>query len=230
MNFDNQGYFRFYFTDNIYFTINDTIISTWIIGAILITLAIIVRIKIKNFKDVPETGFQNIIEAIVEKFDDYVVSIMTKEYAYFGSWFFGLFLFLMVGNIFGIFAPMRTPTADLSLTFALGISTVVLMQIIGIRHNKDYIKDFFRPFPLFMPLNVVSDLSKSISLSIRLFGNMLGGLIIMALMYELLPRALNIAFPAVLSLYFDIFAGLLHAFIFFTLSMYFMMMKAPAQD
>ena len=229
MNFDNLGYWRLYFSENVFITINDTVISTWIIGLILIALAIVVRVKIKNFKEVPDTKFQNVIEAIVEAFDNYVTGIMTKEYSYFANWFFGVFMFFFISNIFGIFG-LRPPTADLATTFAMGFSTVVLMQIIGIRHNKEYVRDFFRPFPLFMPLNLVSDFSKSISLSIRLFGNMLGGLIIMALVYELLPWFMTIGFPGVLSLYFDIFVGALHAFIFITLSMYFMMMKAPAQD
>jgi F-type H+-transporting ATPase subunit a len=112
----------------------------------------------------------------------------------------------------------------------MGFSTVVLMQIIGIKHNKEYWRDWVRPVFLFLPLNIVSDFSKSISLSIRLFGNMLGGLIIMALVYELLPWFMLLGPPGVLSLYFDIFVGILHAFIFITLSMYFMVMKAPAAE
>ena len=230
MNFDNQGYFRIYFTEHIFITINQTLISTWIIGAILIALAIVVRVKIKNFKAVPETKFQNIMEAVVEMFDNYVVSIMTKRYSYFGNWFFGLFAFFLLANISGI-AGMRPPTADLALTFSMGLATVVLMQIIGIKHRKwRHFTDYFKPFAPFAPLNVVSDLSRSISLGIRLFGNMLGGVVIMSLIYYLLPWFLTIGPPAVLAIYFEVFVGILHAIIFVTLSMYFMMMKAPVDE
>ncbi|MCL2397562.1 MAG: F0F1 ATP synthase subunit A [Defluviitaleaceae bacterium] len=230
MNFDNSVFRRIYFTDHIFINISQTLISTWIIGAILIALAIVVRIKIKNFKPVPETKFQNIVELTVEMFDNHVTSIMTKKYSYFGNWFFGLFLFFLVANIIGI-TGLRPPTADLAVTYAMGFVTVVLMQVIGIKHRKwRHFTDFFKPFPLFMPLNIISDFSRSISLGIRLFGNMMGGLIIMGLVYYLLPWFVTIGPPAVLSMYFDIFVGALHAFIFVTLSMYFMMMKAPMDE
>lgn len=230
MNIENQGYARFYFTENIFITLNDTLISTWIIGAALITLAVIVRIKMQNFKPVPETKFQNAIEALVEIFENHVTSIMTKRYAYYGSWFFGLFLFFLASNFIGI-VGLRPPTADLAATYAMGFTTVVFMQVIGIKHQKwRHLTDFFKPFPLFMPLNIISDFSRSISLSIRLFGNIMGGLVIMGLVYYMLPWFLTLGPPAVLSLYFDIFVGALQAFIFVTLSMYFMMMKAPMED
>jgi len=230
MDFNNHAYGRIYITDGFWITITDSLISTWIIGGVLIALAIVTRIKLKNFKAVPETRFQDIIEAMVDAFDGFVVGIMTRKYAYFGSWFFGLFAFLIISNISGIFG-IRPPSADLAVTFPLAFMTVVLMQVLGLRHNfKEHLKDFARPVFIFIPMNIASDLSKSISLSLRLFGNIFGGLIIGGLMYALLPRVFTIAIPGVLSLYFDIFVGLLHATIFVMLSMYFMMMKAPAEE
>ncbi|MCL2236153.1 MAG: F0F1 ATP synthase subunit A [Defluviitaleaceae bacterium] len=232
MNFDIQEYSRIYITDNFWISINDTLIATWLIGAILIIFAIVARFKIKKFKDVPETRFQNVIEALVEAFDNMVTGVMTRKYSYFGAWFFGLIMFLMVSNISGIFG-MRPPTADFATTFPIAFTTVILMQFMGIRHNMkkgEYVKEFFRPVFIFMPLNIVSDLSKSISLSLRLFGNMVGGLIVMGLIYGLFPFIGTIGIPGVLSLYFDIAVGALHAYIFVLLSMYFIMSKAPAQD
>jgi len=232
MNFDIQENGRIYITDNFWISINDTLIATWLIGAILIAFAIVARIKIKKFKDVPETRFQNVIEALVEAFDNMVTGVMTKKYSYFGAWFFGLVLFLMVSNISGIFG-MRPPTADFATTFPMALTTVILMQFMGIRHNMkkgEYVKEFFRPVFIFMPLNIVSDLSKSVSLSLRLFGNMVGGLIVMGLIYGLFPFIATIGIPGVLSLYFDIAVGALHAYIFVLLSMYFIMSKAPAED
>jgi len=232
MNFDIQARWRLYITDNIWINITDTTISTWIVGAVLILLAVVVRVKLKKFKPVPETRFQNIIEALVEFFDNHVTTIMTKKYAHFGAWFFGLFLFLLLANISGIFG-LRPPTADFATTFPLAFTTVILMQVIGIRYNMkkgEYVKEFFRPVFIFFPLNVASDISRSISLSLRLFGNMLGGLVLMGLIYGLFPRFVQIGVPGALSLYFDLFVGALHAFIFVTLSMYFLMMKVPETD
>ena len=229
MDFYNHGYVRFYFTDNIFITINDTIISLWIVGLFLIIFAIITRIKIKNFKPVPETRFQNIIESVVEFFNNLTKNIMTEKYSYFANWFFGIFIVLLFSNISGIFG-LRPPSADLAFTFPIAFTTVILMSVIGIRHNtKSYLKSFFEPVFIFFPLNIVGDLSKSISLSIRLFANIFAGLVVLGLVYGLLPWFLTLGPPGVLSLYFDLFAGALHAYIFVVLSMYFLMMKAPSE-
>jgi len=227
---ENSGYARLYFTDNVFITFNDTLISMWVIGIALIALAIVVRVKIKNFKDVPETKFQNIMEAIVEIFDNYVVSILTHKYRYIGAWFFGVFMFFLLSNLIGI-TGLRNPTADLAVTFSMGLTTVVLMQYIGFRYNgKEHVRDWFRPIFLFAPLNIISDLSRSISLGMRLFVNILSGLILMALIYFLLPPVLSIAIPGALALFFDVFIGVLQAFIFITVSMFFLMMKAPSEE
>ncbi|MCL2621241.1 MAG: F0F1 ATP synthase subunit A [Defluviitaleaceae bacterium] len=232
LDFNIQTYHRIYLTDELWISINDTLISTWIIGGILIIFAIIARIKIKNFKPVPETRFQNIIEAMVEGFDNFVAGVMTRKYAFLGNWFFGVFMFLVFANISGIFG-LRPPTADFATTYPIALTTVILMQYMGIRYNMkkgEYVREFFRPVFLFAPLNVISEFSRSISLSLRLFGNMAGGLIVMGLIYGLFPWFLSIGIPGGLSIYFDIIVGALHAFMFVVLSMYFIMMKVPQED
>lgn len=229
MNFDNMGYIRFYLTDYIFITINDTLISTWLIGALLIALAIVVRIKIKNFKAVPETKFQNIIEAIVEMFDNYVVSIMTKRYRYFGPWFFGLFIFFLLSNLSGL-TGLRNPTADLALTLSMGITTLVLMQFVGIKDNtRAHFKSYLAPVFIFLPLNIASDLAKAVSLSMRLFVNILSGMFLMGFIYYVFPWFLSIGIPGGLSLFFDVFMGVLQAFIFVTISMFYIAMNTPEE-
>jgi len=229
MNFDNQGFFAIPLWGNLRLIINETVIGTWIIGFFLILFAIIVRVKFKQFKDVPESKFQNIVEMMVEFFDGMVVGTMTRKYAKVGSWYFGVFLFFWVSNISGIFG-MRPPTADLATTFSMGLTTVVLMTACGIIYSKgEYFKDLFRPFPVFMPLNILGDVSKSISLGSRLFGNILGGTIIMSLVYAL-PWFVTIGPPGILSFYMDIFVGSLQAYVFVVLSMTFIRMKTPQDD
>jgi F-type H+-transporting ATPase subunit a len=202
----------------------------WIIGAALIALAIVVRVKIKKFKEVPETKFQNIMEAIVENFDNYATSILTSKYKYFGTWFFGVFMFFLAANLIGI-TGLRNPTADLSVTFSMGLTTVVLMQFVGFRYNGiQHVKEWFKPIFFFAPIHIIADLSRAVSLGMRLFINILSGLILIALIYFLLPPFLSIAIPGALALFFDIFIGVLQAFIFVTVSMFFLMMKAPQED
>ena len=207
--------------------ITDTVISTWIIMGILITLAVIVRIKVRKFKDVP-TGFQNVIEALVETFDGYLRTTVGDKLMFLGNWFFTLFIFILLSNLSGLIPGMRTPTADWSMTFGLALVTFILIQVIGIRYRKGkYIKDLFAPLPwwcpipLFLPINLIGEVARPISLSFRLFGNMLAGLIMMSLIYALIPIFTQFLIPSFLHAYFDLFSGVLQTYIFVTLSMTF---------
>jgi F-type H+-transporting ATPase subunit a len=209
------------------FWITDTVISTWIIMGILISFAIIVRIKVCKFKEIPK-GFQNVVEALVETFEGYLRTTVGDKLMFLGNWFFTLFIFILLSNISGLFPGMRTPTADWSMTVGLALVTFFLIQIMGIKYRKaGYIKDLFAPLPwwcplpLFLPINLIGELARPISLSFRLFGNMLAGLIMMALIYALFPWFAQIVIPAALHGYFDLFSGVLQTYIFVTLSLTF---------
>lgn len=208
--------------------LSETIIDTWVVMAVLVVLAIIVRIKLNKFTDVPETRFQNFIETIVESMDNFVGSSMGEKYKYFGNWFFGVFAFILLSNLSGLFG-FRAPTADLGTTAALALTTFVLIHFMGIITGKlGYFKGYFEPIPFLLPLNIISELATPVSLSFRLFGNILGGTIIMGLVYTI-PIYLRVWIPAALHIYFDVFAGCLQTFIFVMLSMAFIGDKIPEE-
>jgi len=216
--------------------ITDTMISTWIIMGILITFALIVRIRVHKFKDVP-TGFQNVVEALVETFENYLRTTIGDKLTFLGGWFFTLFIFILLSNLSGLFPGMRTPTADWSMTVGLALVTFFLIQIMGIRYRKaKYFKDLFAPLPWWVPvpiffaINLIGELSRPISLSFRLFGNMLAGLIMMSLIYALFPVVLTFAVPSFLHAYFDMFSGVLQTYIFITLSMTFIAGAAEVSE
>ena len=207
--------------------ITDTTISTWIIMGVLILFAVIVRIKVRNPKDVP-TGLQNVVEALVEVFENYLKETVGEKLTYLGNWFFTLFIFILLSNLSGLLPGMRPPTADWSMTVGLALVTFTLIQVIGVRYKKgEYIKGLFAPLPwwcpipLFLPINVIGEVARPISLSFRLFGNMLAGLIMMSLIYALIPVVARFGLPAFLHAYFDMFSGILQTYIFVTLSMTF---------
>ncbi|NLJ95082.1 MAG: F0F1 ATP synthase subunit A, partial [Clostridiaceae bacterium] len=162
--------------------ITETLVNTWLISGLLIIFAIIVRIALKNFKPVPG-GFQNAVEAIVETFDNFSVGALGEKLNYISPWYFTVFLYILLsalGSIFGF----RAPTADFSTTFALAFATFVLMIVMGFKHKKDnYLKSFFQPYVVFFPINIMGELAKPVSLSFRLFGNMLSGTILLSLYY-----------------------------------------------
>lgn len=208
--------------------ITQTMMNTWIIIAILTILALIVRVKLNNFKDVPESKFQNIVELIIESMENFTIQNMSEKYKYFGNWFFGVFCFILTSNYFGLLS-FRSPTADLATTLALSLATFTLIHFMGIYVNKGaYFKGYLEPMPALLPLNIIGELATPISLSLRLFGNILGGTIIMGLINSSLQKGHVIlqvigfgAATPVLHAYFDVFAGFLQTFIFVILSMTF---------
>ena len=208
------------------FWITETIVNTWLIMLFLIVVAIIVRIKLRNFKRVPR-GFQNAIEAIVEIFDNFVKNTLGEKLSYIAPWFFMVFMFLLWSALFSIFG-MRAPTADWATTFAFALVSLILMFFMGFKHRKgDYLKTFFEPHFVFFPMNLIGELAKPVSLSFRLFGNMLSGTIILTLYYALTPVLIQFGIPSLLHGFFDVVLGALQTYIFVILSL--MYIKGAAE-
>lgn len=198
--------------------ITETIFNTWIIMVVLIVLAIIARIKLRSFQLIPR-GFQNIVEAVVETFDNFASNSLGKKLSYIAPWFFMVFVFVFSSALFSIFG-LRAPTADWATTFALAFASFSLMLIMGFKHRKgEYLKSFLYPHFIFFPLNLIGELAKPISLSFRLFGNMLSGTIILTLYYSLTPLLVQFGIPALLHGFFDVIIGAIQTYIFVIISM-----------
>ena len=160
--------------------ITQTTVATWIIGLILIGFAIITRVKLNSFTDRPK-GFQNVIELSVEAMEDFTSSTIDPKFKYLGTYFYGAFAFILASNFSGLF-HMRPPTADLSVTFGFAIVTFFLIHFLGIKQQKaEYFKEYLKPMPLFLPIHLIGEVAAPISLSFRLFGAILSGLIILSL-------------------------------------------------
>ena len=208
--------------------ITQTMMNTWIIIIVLTIVALILRSKINKFTDVPTTKLQNIVELIIETMENFTIQNMGEKYKYFGNWFFGVFCFILTSNYIGLLS-FRSPTADLATTLALSLSTFTLIHFMGIKVNGGaYFKGYIEPMPVLLPLNIIGEIATPISLSLRLFGNILGGTIIMGLINSALsqgPILLQVvgfgAITPVLHAYFDVFAGFLQTYIFVILSMTF---------
>jgi F-type H+-transporting ATPase subunit a len=114
------------------------------------------------------------------------------------------------------------------MTFPLAFSSFILFQYAGIRHRpKAYLRGIFlEPVFVFAPLNVIGELARPISLSFRLFGNVLGGMILLSLLYGIAPIVTRFILPVPLHMYFDLAAGALQAVIFTVLSLVFVGMAA----
>jgi len=201
--------------------INQTIVNTWIIMGVLILGALLIRIRLRKMKEVPGK-LQNVVEAIIEGFDKFVASMAGEKLTFLGGWFFMIFTFLLVSNLSGL-VGLRPPTADWGTTLAIALVSFFLIQTVGFyAKGFGYIAGFFKPIPIFsFVLNVIGELARPISLSFRLFGNILSGVILMAFLYNLAPVAMRFIFPVALHVYFDVFVGVLQAYIFCALSLSF---------
>lgn len=123
-----------------------------------------------------------------------------------------------VSGLFGL----RPPTADFGTTFGLALITFVMIEYAWIK-TKGFgiIKDLLDPFPIFLPINIISEFATPVSMSLRLFGNVTAGTIMLGLWYALMPWFAKIGIPAFLHAYFDFFSGAIQTYVFGMLTMVF---------
>ena len=202
--------------------ITTTHVCLLIVLIVLCTFAILAGRKMKHASDVP-TGFQNVVELIVEKLDGMVKSVMGKNAKKMANYIGTIFIFILISNISGLFG-LRPPTADYGVTLPLGIITFALIRFYQFKCNKPSAiwKDMCSPLPpwlpIWFPINIISEIAVPISLSLRLFANVLSGTVMMALIYGLL-QIVAYAWPGALHVYFDLFSGAIQTYVFAMLTM-----------
>jgi F-type H+-transporting ATPase subunit a len=198
--------------------ISETIVVTWLVMLVLIIFSCFVRFfLLKGFKEIP-SGLQNIIEFSIESIEKFSKGILGEIGGGIAPYIFTLAAFIGLSGFIELLG-LRAPTADLSLTATLAIVTFFLINYFAIRHKglMGRIKDLGKPVFFIAPINVLVELALPVSLSCRLFGNMLGGLIVMDILYKVVP----IGIPAILSIYFNLFHALVQTFVFILLSLTF---------
>lgn len=198
--------------------ITTTHISLLIIVLALIGFAMVVNRVMKHATEVPGK-FQNVAEMIVELLDGIVKGGMGKSAYKFMNYIGTVFIFILICNLSSL-VGLRPPTADYGVTLPLGLLTFVLIHFNKFKHQKvsGVIKGLCDPWPIWAPINIIGDIAVPISLSLRLFANVLSGTVMLALVYSLLS-IIAIGWPAVLHVYFDIFSGAIQTYVFCMLTM-----------
>ncbi len=202
--------------------ITTTHVSLLLVVLILSGFSIAAGRAMKKGTEVPG-GFQNVIELIVEKLDGMVNSTMGRNAPKFYNYVGTIFIFILFSNISGLLG-LRPPTADYGVTFPLGVLTFILIHFNQFKYQKPKAiwADMCSPLPpwlpIWFPINVISEIAVPISLSLRLFANILSGTIMMALIYGLLSWVAT-AWPAALHAYFDLFSGAIQTYVFCMLTM-----------
>lgn len=198
--------------------VTDTVINMWIVMAVLIIVSFILTRKMKL---IPESKRQNLVELFVEFISNFTKDIIGHRAKHFVPYIGTVFLFLAFANAISIFNVIpnfgiRPPTRDINVTLSMALMSVIVVAYAGIRFKKvsGWLRSYIEPIPLVLPMKILENLIRMLSLSFRLFGNVLGAFIIMEIIYILMP----IVLPAGMSIYFDLFDGILQAFIFIFLT------------
>lgn len=198
--------------------ITTTHVCVLIVILVLTGFAIAANRAMKRATEVPET-FQNIVELMVEKLDGMVNSTMGRNGLKFRNYIGTIFIFIIFSNFSGLFG-LRPPTADYGVTLPLGLLTFILIHFNKFKHQKvkGVLKDLCSPWLIWAPINLIGYVAVPISLSLRLFANILSGTVMMALIYGLLSKV-AIIWPAALHVYFDLFSGAIQTYVFCMLTM-----------
>ena len=198
--------------------ITTTHVCVLIVFLVIIGFCIAANRAVKHATEVPG-AFQNVVELIVEMLDRMISGVMGGQAARFRKYIGTIFIFILFSNICGLLG-LRPPTADYGVTFALGIITFTLIHFNKFKYQKvsGVLKGLCEPWPIWAPINIISDLAVPVSLSLRLFANILSGTAIMALIYALLSKV-AIIWPAALHVYFDLFSGAIQTYVFCMLTM-----------
>ena len=186
----------------------ESVVITWVIMAFMLILAICMT---RNLKVQNPGKRQVILETAVCGLQNMVKGIIGEEGAGYVPYLVTVIVYIGISNIIGLFG-MKPPTKDLNVTGALAIMSIILIEYSGIHAKgvKRWAKSFAEPVAVVAPLNVLEIFIRPLSLCMRLFGNVLGAFVVMELLKIIMPAILPIPF----SLYFDIFDGLIQAYVF----------------
>ena len=205
---------------------NGQITATIIIVSVLIVVFIALRPLFKKMDPLKKTPLWAVpFVWLVDLINGFVKTNIGKRWKSYAPWFVSLTFILFFSNIAGIFL-LDSPTSYILVTFSLAMLSFFVIQLAGIISMglKKYIKGFFEPFPVMLPMNIVSEISLPISLAVRLFGNIISGTAISILIKELLGYFAIPVLPFINAI-FDIAFGVIQVTVFVVLSIIFTSMK-----
>ena len=187
--------------------IPESVIITWCIMAFLVIVSILFT---RNLKIVPSKP-QMVVEAIVGFINNFFTELLGERGKKYIPYLGTVLIYLGVANTIGLFG-ITPPTKDINMTTALALMSILLIEGSGIYEKgiKKWLHHFVEPIPIVAPINVLEVFIRPLSLCMRLFGNVLGSFVIMELLKMVVPPVL----PAIFSCYFDIFDGLIQAYVF----------------
>lgn len=196
--------------------IPESVAVTWVIMAVLVVVSILLT---RNLKVIPTTKRQILLEFAIEKLNGFFEGILGEAGKKYVPYLATVAIYIGCANLIGLLG-FKPPTKDLNVTAALALMSIVLIEYSGLRRKgvKGFFKSFAQPMAIMVPMNILEIGIRPLSLCMRLFGNVLGSFVIMELVKIIVP----VVVPVPLSLYFDIFDGLIQTYVFVFLTSLFM--------
>ena len=196
--------------------IPESVVVSWGIMVFLVLGSILLT---RNLRVDHITRRQAILETVVTLLNDFFVGLLGENGKRYVPYLMSVALYIACSNLIGVFG-IKPPTKDLNVTAALALMSIMLIEYSGIhaRGGKGFLKSLTAPTPVMTPMNILEIAIRPTSLCMRLFGNVLGAFVIM----ELIKLVVPVFVPAVFSLYFDLFDGLIQTYVFVFLTSLFM--------
>ena len=192
-----------------FITINLTIVTTWVIMLVIVVAATLVTRRLKT--GIKISRWQCFLEIIVTGINGQIKEIgLDKPEEYIG--FIGsLFLFIAIANVCIIFPWYEPPTGSLSTTAAMAICVFIAVPFFGISKTgfKGYLKSYLQPTFIMLPFNIIGEVSRTLALAVRLFGNIMSGGMIVAILLSITP----FLFPVIMNA-LGLLTGIVQAYIF----------------
>ena len=205
-------------------SLNATILFTWCIMALMTVGSWLVTRKLSSATRL--SRWQNLLEVLVTGIRDEIREISGQDPGRYLSFVGTLFLFIAVSNLLSIIPGYNPPTGSLSTTAALAVCVFIAVPIYGItQKGLSYFKQYTKPSVLMLPFNIIGEISRTIALAMRLFGNIMSGTIIAAILLSITP----LIFPVVMQA-FGLLIGLIQAYIFAILAMVYIAAGARVQS
>ena len=192
-----------------FFKLNATIVFTWGLMLVLVVGSKLITSKLST--DLKHSGWQNLLEIIVTSIEEQIkevgLSHPEKYIAFLGT----LFLFNATASLCTVIPGYEPPTGALSTTAALALCVFVAVPLFGIEEQGvfGYLQSYIEPTIIMLPFNIISELSRTLALSVRLFGNMMSGTMIIAILLTISP----LVFPVVMTM-LGLLTGMVQAYIF----------------
>lgn len=195
------------------FELNATIVFGWVISAILVLVSWLVTRNLTEGPDIPR--WQNFLESLVEQMRQQLRDIIRQDPRPYLPFIGTLFLFIGLSNLLMIVPFYHPPTASLSTTVALSLCVFVAVPLYGIAQQgwKSYLRRYIEPSVFMLPFNIIGEISRTVALAVRLFGNIMSGTLIVAILVALTP----LFFPIVMNA-LGVLTGMIQAYIFAVLA------------